>query len=487
MYLGLDLGTTNVKALVVEDGGRIMAEGTAPVERYCTPDGGIEQDIEQIWKAVVASVKIATDHLDAASIRAVGVSSQGGALQVLDAHDQPLGRVISWLDTRGEADDIALTAELGTDFFARHIGCGMSSVPLGQILRLRRQFPELLRRPNRIGFVGDTIVGRLCGQRCHDATSLAIAMLYNPWRQQPDPDLMARLELSEEQLPRLLPATATAGCLRESVARELGLRPGIPVSPAVHDQYTASLGAAAVAEGDVNLGAGTAWVLLANSGKLAPPVVKEACVCPHPVGGLYGQMLSLNNGGSAINWVLSLCGDQPATAARIDRALDAIPPGSDGLRFWPFLASGPDLDGSGPLRGRLSGITLAHSSEHLIRAVIEGLACEVLRHIRLLTAAGFPVRRLTMCGSAAAGRQTPQVIADIVNLPVACVAVREVSALGAAIVARCLNDERADLAAIARQWLPSNRRVAPSGKASAYRDLLHEYFALFDDSTPSLF
>ena len=136
------------------------------------------------------------------------------------------------------------------------------------------------------------------------------------------------------------------------------------------------------------------------------------------------------------------------------------------------------------MRGRLSGITLAHSRNHLLRAVIEGLACEVLRHIRLLTAAGFPVSRLTMCGSAAAGRNTPQVIADIVNLPIACVEACDVSALGAAVIARSLVDSDTDLASIARRWAPSGRTVSPSERAPAYRDLLREYFTIFDGATP---
>lgn len=79
MYLGFDLGTTNVKAVVVEAGGRVAAIGASPVERFCTPDGGVEQDIEQIWGATQAAVRRATAGVDASRIRAIGVSSQGGA------------------------------------------------------------------------------------------------------------------------------------------------------------------------------------------------------------------------------------------------------------------------------------------------------------------------------------------------------------------------------------------------------------------------
>jgi sugar (pentulose or hexulose) kinase len=480
MYLGLDLGTTNVKAIVADADGRVVSAGAAPVQRYHTPDGGVEQDIDEIWRAVETAIRSAVGRVHAAAIQAVGVSSQGGALQVLDADDQPRGRVISWLDSRGASYDAALTAELGGDFFARRVGHGASYVAIGQLLRLKSESPELLERPNRIGFVGDLIVGRLCERRAHDATSLGIAMLNNPWLKRPDPDVLQRLGLDEGQLPSLLPATTPAGALGETAAAATGLPAGIPVSPAVHDQYTVSLGAAAVAEGDVSLGTGTAWVLLANTATLAPPATPDAFVCSHPIEGLYGQLLSMVNGGSAIHWAMNLLGHQHVDGQEVDRLLDAAPPGAEGLRFWPFLSSWPIDKGGIGLKGRLSGITLAHEPAHLVRAVVEGLACELLRHVRQLVAAGIRVDRLIVCGSAAASRHTPQIIADVSRLPVCCVAAADISALGAVMLARALVEPDVKLDDISRQWAPPRRTVTPSENAAMYEGLYEEYLSVLD-------
>jgi xylulokinase len=480
MYLGLDLGTTNVKAVVVESGGRIVSVGSVPVERYCTSDGGVEQDIDDIWRAVQTAIRGAVARVDAASILAVGVSSQGGAMQILDADDKPCGRVISWLDSRGQPYDASLTEELGSDFFARRIGHGASAVAIGQILRLRSESPASLQRPNRIGFVGDIIVGRLCGRRAHDPTSLAIAMLHNPWLKRSDPDVLLRLGLDEDQLPCLVPVTTAAGVLDETAAVATGLPAGIAVSPAVHDQYAASLGAASVCEGDVSLGTGTAWVLLANAGTLSPPAAPDAFVCQHPVAGLYGQMLSMGNGGSSIQWAMNLLGHPNVDGQLVDRLLDAASPGAEGLRFWPFLSGGPKGRGGMLLKGRLSGITLAHDQPHLVRAVVEGLACELYRHVNQLTDAGIRIERLILCGSAASGRNTPQIIADVSRLPVCCVETANISALGAAMLARSLVEPDVKLAEIARQWTPSRRTVTPSEQVAAYADLYGEYLSILD-------
>jgi xylulokinase len=475
MYLGLDLGTTNVKAVLIRCDGGIVAAGAAPIGRHHTTDGGVEQDIDEIWQAVQTAIGVAVRQVDPASIVAVGVSSQGGAIQVLDGNDKPRGRVISWLDSRGASYDAALTAELGSDFFERRIGHGSSAVAIGQILRLRSESPAVLERPNRIGFVGDVIVGRLCGRGAHDPTSLAIAMLHNPWLKRADPDVLARLGLDDGQLPCLMAATTAAGGLSTSAAAAIGLPAGIPVSPAVHDQYAASLGAGSVAVGDVSCGTGTAWVLLANAGKLSPPAVPDAFVCSHPVAGLYGQMLSMVNGGSSIQWAMDLLGRRHMDGPTVDQLLDAAPPGAEGLRFWPFLSSGPKGKGGARLRGQLSGITLAHAGAHLIRAVVEGLACELFRHVSQIVDAGIPVERLVLCGSAASGRNTPQIVADVTRLPVCCVEMPDISALGAAMLARSLVEPGTRLDDIARQWAPARRTVTPSEGAAAYRGLYEEY------------
>jgi xylulokinase len=484
MFLGVDLGTTSVKAVVVDDGGRIVRTGAAPVERFCTPDGGVEQDIEQIWQAARAAI-VAAAGGNGDTVDAIGVSSQGAALQLLNQDDRPLGRVISWLDGRGRPFDAELVARHGREFFARRVGHGDSAMTLGQVLRLQRegkrgQSPFAGSAQVHLGYVGDVIVGRLCGRRAHDATSLGIAMLYNPWLRTADPDVLALLEIEESQLPALLPATSSAGGLRPEVARSLGLRPSIPVSPAVHDQYATALGAGCVDAGEVNLGTGTAWVLLAAADRLAPPVIDNAFVCSHAVPGLFGQMLSLGNGGSAVDWAARLLGIEQPSVAAVDRLVESAPAGSEGLRCWPLLTASVDLDA--PFKGgRLDGIRLGHEGRHLMRAVVEGLACELTRHLRQLERAGLAIRRLSMCGGAAASRVTPQIVADVTGLPVRCIETPALSALGAAMIARVLADG-SELAAVARHWSPAGRDFAPGPNADIYRQVFSDYLRANDEA-----
>jgi xylulokinase len=479
MYLGIDLGTTNVKAVVVEDNGKIRATGTSAVARSSTPDGGVEQDIEQIWEAAGLAIRQAVASLDAGAVRAIGVSSQGGSLQCLDANDRPRGHVVSWLDGRGCPFDLRLVEELGVDFLAEHIGHGGSSMTLGQVLRIREESPAWLQWPNRLAFVGDIIVGRLCGRRAHDPSSLSIAMLYNPWLRRADPQMLLRLGIEERQLPDLVGPATVAGSLRADVADRIGLRPGIPVSPAIHDQYAAALGTGTIAPGEITFGSGTAWVLLATTDRLARPAVDKAIVCHHAIPHRFGQMLPIGNGGSAIDWAMKLVGKTTVDAIEVDNLVDEAAPGSQGLRFWPLV--NPGVQTSPPFQhgGRIEGITRSRQPCHFVRAVVEGLACELARHLDFLKTAGIAVDKLVMCGSATSSRTTPQIVADVTNVPIACVELPDVSAFGAAMIARTLADASIELSHVARQWSPPSRIVEPGSGARLGRELLDAYLAPF--------
>lgn len=473
--LGLDLGTTNVKAAVVTPRGRLVALGSAPVSLHHVGEGGVEQDLEEIWRATIAAIRQATREVGAKGIRAIGISSQGGALQRFDAQGRPAGRVISWLDGRGQPDDEALTTALGRAWFAQRIGHGGSGLAIGQLLRLRREMPGATAAPNRIGFVGDAIVARLCGRGAHDATSAGLTLLYNPARRCYDPDVLERLGLDPAQLPDLVPPRREVGTLLREVAEQTGLPRGIPVSAAIHDQYAAALGTGVVRPGEVMFGAGTAWVLLPVMTRLRPPVIDDAFVCQHVVEGVCGQILSLRNGGSAVAWALRLLGRERAGRVEVDALAGGVAPGSDGLRFWPFLTASGAAGVDARIAGRLSGLRLSHTSAHFVRAVLEGLACELNRYLEFLRASRIPVRRLVMCGGAASSRVTPGIIADVTGLPVACAPRGEGSVLGAAILARGLVETGRSLDQLAAEMVARPETVEPGPGRERYRAVFAQY------------
>ena len=138
-FLGIDLGTTNIKAQIVGPDGTVLSSGSSPVTVRYSAGGGAEQDMEEIWTATRRAVHEASADGAGRGVLAIGVSSQGGALQVLDSGGRPAGPVIGWQDTRGRPWDTTLTNRLGKAWFVEHCGHTRSDSAVGQLLRLREQ------------------------------------------------------------------------------------------------------------------------------------------------------------------------------------------------------------------------------------------------------------------------------------------------------------------------------------------------------------
>lgn len=476
-FLGLDLGTTNIKALVTDYEGRRIAEASCPIQLHHVGNGGVEQDIEEIWQATLTVMRKAARSGGATKIRAIGISSQGGALQILSGQSQPLGRVVSWLDERGHSFGEVLNKKLGNEWFAKRIGHGSAAVGIGQLLRLRKEQPESITPPNRIGFVGDVIVGRLSGRAAHDGTSAALTCLYNPGQWDYDADVLQRLGMTVDQLPDLVSPRESVGGLLPKVARATGLYEGISISPAIHDQYAAALAMRAVDSGTVMVGAGTAWILLAVGDQWIAPVTEWSFECHHVVDGLWGQIVALMTGGSAFAWALEVTGHGKSKGEEIDRLLESVPAGCDGLQCQPFLTAFAPSGVVPNSRGRLSGLQLSHGPAHVVRGVLEGLAFELRRHLDLLRKAGMPIKRLVLGGTVAASRVSPQILSDVTSLPLECAGGGEGSPLGAAIIARGLIEPAKSLADIAREMAPVARRVEPGASAKRYQEQCERYLS----------
>lgn len=476
MYLGLDLGTTNIKALLVDDAGVVQAEGSAPVKLIHVDGGGIEQDIEDIWRATCAAIRKAGETGNLSNVRAVGVSSQGAAMQIRTRDGKCLGPVISWMDARGAGYAAQLDREKGAEWFIERTGHGAAGISVGHVLRLKAETPKLLDDEEIVGFVGDTIVQRLCGRAVHHGSSLSICGFYNPSNREADGDVLASTGLRASQWPGLASAREPAGSLTQDAARATSLPPGVPVSVAVHDQYAAALGCGALEPGDVMFGAGTAWVLLAVSDRLMRPAVPSAYVCDHVVPDRWGQMFSMVVGGSVFNGACAMAGLQDEDPARIDELIASTPAGCDGLIVLPFH------DGYGGYRrpgsGSLFGLKLGHGRGHLVRGALEGLCCELARQLAWLMESGWPVRRLIMCGGAARSKVTPRIVADVTGAEVVCPHQTNMSALGAAMLARGLVEPGMTLVALQAAMRSPVSTVVPGRSTDRYRALKQEYTGL---------
>jgi sugar (pentulose or hexulose) kinase len=195
------------------------------------------------------------------------------------------------------------------------------------------------------------------------------------------------------------------------------------------------------------------------------------------VDGLFGQMFSMVNGGSCISWAVRTLNLGSPSVEDLDALMAGVAAGSDGLRFRPLLS---ESGGGGLLpevAGRLDGLRLGHTPGHVVRALVEGLGCELGRYLRLMEAGCSHVERLVMCGRAASSTVTPQIIADATGLPVDCASLAETSSLGAAVFGRAMVCPDVPLASLAEAMKPSMRRVDPGRGRAAARERCEDYIS----------
>ena len=476
MYLGMNFGTASANVVLVGPDGAVVAGATAAVQPAGPGTGGrFEQNLEEYYAGALAAIRQVGTQADLSKIQAIGVAAQGGAMQMLDFRHKPMGALVSPRDERGRELFQRLRRLWGLQELAGLTGLDRTNTPLGQLLHLHAHRPLVLGPPNGVGFLGDVIVGRLCGRRAHDATSLSATGLYNPRRRKVEPRLLEELELGRDRLPALLGPRDPAGKVRKDVSRHTLLPAGVPVSPAVDIRYAAALAARVTAAGEALLLAGGAWTLLAVAGRLAEPLPNGA-VCQHLVDGLVGHLVGLELAHSAVGWALDQLNLRAGSPEEIAAMVAAAGAGSAGLRFQLRRSdTQEDLPPGAP--GRLVNATGDHKTGHGLRAIIEALAMELACRLRELAERGVKVSRLTVVGRSPASLAVPQIVADVTGLPVAWGLEGDPAATGAAILARGLLERRKSLADLAHQMTGEPKVINPGPDAGDYPRLVEEYAA----------
>lgn len=432
--IGLDVGTTGTKAVVCDETGTVLGKGYSEYELSFGEHGEVEQHAQDWYEASCHAVRDACGQakIPVGAIEALSLSTQGGSMLAVDHDFQPLTDVMTWMDQRAGAEAAELCAAIGTDALYRVSGWKPGAAyDCAKILWLRRHRPEVFAQAASFVTTLEYMNQRLTGNNVSDPTNAAIRILYDIRQGRYDRQILSALGITEEQLPRILPSGSEIGRLTATAAADLGLHTAVRVFNGAHDQYCASLGAGAVANGDMLVATGTAWVVLGVTDRL---IWSEGYVSPgiHPVTGLCGAMASLVSAGSVLKWYKNLVGEDYASldagaAQRRDRAAE--------LYFAPYLAGAgfPHTDPAEP--SRLIGLKLSHDRYDIARALMEGVAFEVRTVLEEYEKLGCPVRRLYMTGRTAHSTFWRGLVRDITGCEILVTDEPDTCCVGAAAIA----------------------------------------------------
>ncbi|MEQ1633203.1 MAG: xylulokinase [Planctomycetota bacterium] len=467
LYLGFDVGTQSTKALVLDaDSGEVVARAQEPYELISSlPPGHMEQHPDTWIAALQRTAATVLARVDRTRIRGVSVSGQQHGAVVLDEQQRVVRPAKLWCDTSTASEARALSQAIG-----RAVPTGFTA---SKLRWLKIHEPQNWARVRHVLLPHDYVNLRLCGtatMECGDASGTGF---FDPIARQFDPRAMAAIDARlPSMLPPLLPPGAPAGSLSSAGAALLSLPVGLPVAHGGGDNMMAAIGSGAAANGVAVVSLGTSGTVFARSSN--PTVDREGLIAPFcSSDGAYLPLLCVMNLTGVTETVRRVTG---LSHDALTKLASAVPMGSDGLLWLPFLNGErvPDLPTATGTLLSMRGDNL--SPGHLYRAALEGTSCNLAAGARRLQQLGVDLREVRLCGGASHNPLWQQILADLFEVPVVLVAEPEAAALGAAISAlwtvRRLAGDDVSCAEVAAKFVHTvGEPVRPSSDLASSREL----------------
>ena len=412
MYLGLDLGTSGLKGVVIGDDQSIIAEATAPLAVSRPHDGWSEQSPAD-WIAAAETVIRALPARTKAALRGIGLSGQMHGATLLDSADNVLRPCILWNDTRAASEAAELDADPRFRALTGNIVFAGFTAP--KLAWVRTHEPETFRRVRKVLLPKDYVRLWLTGEHVAEMSDAAGTSWLDCARRDWSDDLLAATGLGREHMPRLVEGSEVSGRLRPDLAARFGLPQGIPVAGGGGDNAASGIGVGVVRAGQAFISLGTSGVLFAASDSYRPDAATAVHTFCHALPGTWHQMGVTLAATDALNWFARLAGADAATlAARLGRLQ---PPGK--TRFLPYLGGERTPLNDTAIRGAFLGLEHATDRDAATRAVLEGVAFAIRDCRDALALTGTSITRLLAVGGGSRSDYWLSVIATTLGLPLA--------------------------------------------------------------------
>jgi len=486
-YLGIDVGSSGVKTMLVNSGGQALAVASSNYETSYPHPGFVEQDSDDWYVAACIAVRkvVAEGGIAAGQIRGIGLSGTSHVPSMLDENFNLVRPAILWNDVRSGEQVKRLADEHG-DLIEKTTGNSVNCTwSLAQISWVREHEPESFAKVRHVLFSKDYLAYRLTGTMSADYSTAVSSLLVDAENLRWSPELLSLAGLGLESVPDIHASTSIVGRLTPAAAPDMGLPAGVPVVSGMLDSAAELIGVGATDPSVAVIRLGTAGGVMVLNEK---PEWRKGCMLyPHPVRPFWYYQAGTNAATVSLQWALDLFGmaGSEAVYEDLDALVGQVTPGADGLLFHPYLIGERAPYWSSNIRGGFSGVTIKHGRAAFLRAVQEGVAYSLRDCITLLDWSG--VTEIRLCGGGAKSDAWCQIIADVLGLPVDQMQVQDASALGAAFVAVAGCGET-DLARVSQSSARASVRIEPEAGnhetyASGfrnYKDIADQYLRIFD-------
>lgn len=431
--LGIDVGTTGLKAVILHRDRGIIAQTERPHDLISAHPGWAEEDPAQWWRTTREAVRELLTLVPAAEIAAVGVSGMVPALILLDALGQPIRPAIQQNDARSIAEVAELSASVNPEEFFTITGGVVNQQNIDPRWRwLQKHEPANVARTAHICGSYDFIRLRLTGELVLEENWAAESALYDIRAHRWHAPYLEHACINAAQLPPVKPPSAVIGGISQEATEATGLRAGTPVVAGSADHVAAALAAGLTRTGDLLLKFGGAGDILYCTNRPEPD--PHFYFDYHDIPGLSMINGCMATSGSLVKWFANqLAGG--TSLSELDQEAWSIPPGSDGIILLPYFLGEKTPIFDPTARGVFAGLMLHHTRAHLYRAALEAVCYGFAHHLMLLRKAERPVQRVLAADGGSRSTLWMQIAADVMDHTVEVVTGEAASALGTAFVA----------------------------------------------------
>ncbi|OUO78022.1 hypothetical protein B5F53_12210 [Blautia sp. An249] len=492
--IGLDIGTTALKAAVFDTSGKLLAVSTQEYALLTPQVNYVEETGEVYWNALKNAVKDLNEKypFDREDEAALAISAQGETLFFLDEKGKLLRNAIVWMDNRAQEEARQLKEKFGDETCYKVTGQVSFEPcwPASKILWVKNHEPEVFQKTRKFLLIEDYFIYRLTGLYATEGSLVCSSTYWDIREKRYWKEMLDYIGISESQLAPVYESGEAVGTIKKETAEELGLPVNLTVCTGALDQAAGAIGAGNCREGFFSETIGAALAICAPVSRPVWDPNRKMPLHYFAVADTY-MIHTFTNGGMTLRWFRDKFCPVEMQAQKlgiedaynmISKEAGQIPPGSDGLIMLPHLAGSNAPDVNARAKGVWFGFTLQHTRAHFMRSVMESLGYIVKRNIDSLADMGIQVKEIRSLGGGSKSQIWNQIKADICQIPLETVTSVEAASLGAAILAGKGTGVFEDIYQAVESMVDIKRRTEPDPEnAEIYQQGYQMYQKLFRD------
>ncbi|MBQ9607486.1 MAG: xylulokinase [Lachnospiraceae bacterium] len=478
-YIGVDLGTSAVKLLLMESDGTIANIVSEKYPIAFPHPGWSEQEPEDWWKAVKKGIPELISGIDASKVAGISFGGQMHGLVVLDKDDNVIRPAILWNDGRTQKETDYLNNEIGKDKLSDYTAnIAFAGFTAPKILWMKENEPDKFTRISKIMLPKDYIAYKLTGVHCTDPSDASGMLLYDVKNRRWSKEMCDICGVDESKLATVYESYEKVGTLKEDVAKELGLPASVIVAAGAGDNAAAAVGTGTVGEGLCNISLGTSGTIFISSHEFKVDSFNAIHSFAH-ADGYYHLMGCMLSAASCKAWFIEDILKTDDYAGEQGKITDSML-GNNNIFFMPYLMGERSPYNNPNARAAFIGMSMDSTRTDMLQAVMEGITFGIRDSYEVARALGIDVKRTRICGGGAKGDLPKKMMADILNIDVDVPANDQGPSMGGAILAAVAAGEYATVEEAANKIVKMEGTMHPDPEIAArYEEKYQRYRKLY--------